>query len=631
MATVNSSTSSSLSAKTGIGGLVSGMDIDELVTSLTQTSRNKITKQQQNIQKLQWKQTAYRSVTSDLKKFQSTYLDVLSTTNLRSKAFFNTVSATSSSDAVSVATTAAATAGTITVDSITQLATNQTVKSTDAVSKALTGKMGSAVAGTMDAADIDNLLAKISGKSINLNLDGKVKTVTFDSTFVSSVNANKTTAGLQSAFQAAIDTAYGVTKPENRVITVNASNDQLTFTAAGSKLTISNIGEDTTTLAALGFNSGQSNKINTSLSLNNLTLNTSLTGSTFKFKINTEEFEFNSTDTLSTIISRINSSKAGVTISYSSITDRFSMTANESGLGKNTEVTETSGNLMAALGLTGAGATVQDGQNAVLSVNNQTIVRSSNTFEVDGVKLTLNKAATTPVSITTVDDGTPLLGSIKKFVEDYNTMIDKINTLVREKVYSDYQPLTDEQKDEMSETQIEKWEEKAKSGLLRGDAILNGISSKLQTAIVGTSVNGTSLYTMGITTAGYTENGKLEIDETKLKEALKTKGNDIRELFTSTNGIGNKLNSIITGAVKTSGVQGSRGTLVEMAGVASTTSDTQNDITEKITRTNKNITSLKSNLTKEETRLWNRFTAMEKAIQQLNSQSSYLTQFTSGQ
>ena len=71
MSSVTSSTTSLLSAKTGMGGLVSGMDIDELVSSLTATSREKILKQEQNIQKFQWKQESYRTISSALKEFQT--------------------------------------------------------------------------------------------------------------------------------------------------------------------------------------------------------------------------------------------------------------------------------------------------------------------------------------------------------------------------------------------------------------------------------------------------------------------------------------------------------------------------------------------------------------------------------
>lgn len=637
MATVGTSTSSStlssLSAKTGIGGLVSGMDIDELVKSLTETSRQKILKQQQNVQKLEWKQTAYRSATSSLKGFQSKYLDVLSPTNFRSSSFFKTVTATSSSDRVTVSATSSASAGSITINSVSELATYQSVKSAVPASKALTGKMESTVAGTMDSTDIDSLIAKIADKSISLNLDGKVKTITFDSTFVNSVTADKTTAGLQNAFQAAIDTAFGVKEAANRVITVGVNNDQLTLSAPGSTVTVNAVGDDTATLTSLGFTAGQSNKLSTLTSLENLTLATPLANEDiFHFNINSVAFRFSKTDSLSSIINNINSSEAGVTISYSSITDKFMMVAKESGAGDNIMISDTAGNLMAAFGLTdAAGAEVTDGVNAVLTVNGQTITRSSNTMEIDGVKVTISEKTTEPTIITMTGNAASLMDSVKSFVEDYNKMVDLVNGLVREDIESDYQPLSDEQKEEMTETQITSWEEKAKSGILRGDSILKSISSKLHSVITGLSVGATSLYTMGITSAGYGENGKLQIDETKLKEALETNGAGIKELFTSENGIGNQLNNIITGATKSTGVKGTRGTLVEVAGVASTLSDTENSIAQKIKRTTKSITTLQDRLTDEESRLWNRFSAMEAALQQLNSQSSILSQFSNNQ
>jgi len=631
MASVSSSTStSSLSAKTGIGGLVSGMDIDELVESLSSTSRQKILKQQQSVKKLEWKQTSYRSVTSSLKEFQSKYLDVLSATNFRSSSFFNTISATSSSDKVKVSATSAASAGSITINSVTQLATYQTVKSTSAASKALTGKMESAVAGTMNSTDIDNLLADITGKSISLTLDGKVKAITFDSTFVNSVNADKTTTGLQNAFQAAVDTAFGVQNIEDRVVTVGVSNDQLTFSAAGSKVTVHAVGDDTATLTSLGFTAGQSNILTASASLENLTFATDLAEvDTFNVTINSVDFSFSKTDSLSTVMNKINNSEAGVKIAYSSITDRFTMTAAESGVGNNVAITETTGNLMTAMGLTSAGgAQVNDGVNAVLTVNNQLITRSSNTMEIDGVNVTISEITSDPTTLTMTENATSLLDSVKSFVADYNKLVDSINGLVKEDYDSDYQPLTEDQKSEMSETEIEAWEKKAKTGLLRSDATLKAISSKLHTVMTGLSVGSTSLYTMGISSAGYGENGKLQIDETKLKKALETKSSEIKELFTSEKGIGNALNEVITDATKTTGVKGTRGTLVEIAGVASTMSDTENNIFDQIKRTNKTIKTMQTRLTAEESRLWKRFTAMETAINSLNSQSAILSQFS---
>jgi flagellar hook-associated protein 2 len=724
------------------------MDIDELVYNLTATSRARIQKQQQTVQKLEWKQTAYRSVTTALKEFQSKYLDVLSSTNFKSTALFNAVKAASSSSAVTVSSTSSASAGVITIDSVTQLATSASVKSAAAVSKALTG---GTTGGTVKT--VDTILAEISGgglaagDSFNIDLAGNTKTIALDADFFTDLDTDNFAARLQGL----IDDAFG----EGAVTVSGSGASPLTFTAADgtSVITLSSVGEDTVlsdlgfkegqsslarpltggetggtrktanaiiagisggslavgdtfsinldgksrtitlntgfftgldssnlagrlqglvddafgedmitvsgsgtdpltftpregskmsfteklggaVLAGLGFKAGQSNTLNTSSALENLTLSDPLAYSSdgkFHFTINNVDFEASVTESLSAVLGRINGSSAGVTISYSSVTDTFTMKASSSGAGNTLTFSDTDGsNFLASLGL--SQSNVAAGQNAILRVNGMAtdIVRTSNSFNIDGVDITLNSVPTEPVTLTMSDDTSGLVDTVKSFVADYNAMVDLVNGLLKEDKYLDYEPLTDEQKDEMSESEITAWEAKAKSGLLRNDSILRTISSKLHSVMTGLSVNGTSLYSIGITSTGYTENGKLQVNETKLKQALETNITAVKELFTSADGISKKLDSIITAATKTTGAQGSRGTLVEVAGVESTTSETQNSIYDQITRTNKTIRSLQDRLSGEETRYWNKFTAMETALEQLNAQSAMLTQFSSG-
>ena len=633
MTTINSLTS--LTAKTGIGGLVSGMDIDELVQGLTAASRQKILKQQQTVQKLQWKQQAYRSVIKALSEFQSSYLDVLSPTNFRSASFFNTVKATSSSAAVSVITTPSATAGTITINSIRQLATSQKITGTQPASKALSGTLQSETPGTLPESEIIHLADSLAGKSISLNLDGKVKVVTFDSEFFMNVIENPSAETLENAFQAAVDKAFGVIDPQDRIINVSINEDQLSFAADGSRLTVRAVGDDEETLELLGLKNGQSNKINTGLALGDISFARELDDvETFKFSINSVEFEFDRSVSLTEIMRKINASDAGVTLSYSSITDSFTMVAKETGAGENIKIEQTQGNLMEALGLTAeSGASVVYGQNALLTVNGKDIVRSTNEINIDGVTIQLHQTTeedADPITITLENDATSLKEPIKKFVEDYNALMDLINGLVKEAVYGDYQPLSEEQKSEMTEKQIEQWEEKAKSGVLRGDRILIGISSKLQTAMMTAAESGgISLFQIGITSSGYQENGKLKIDEAKLEEALRTRGDEIRDLFaTAETGLAHRVNNIIEGAIKRTGPDNERGTLIQVAGIENTVSDTRNSISQTIERTNRLIETLRRRLTDEETRLWRRFTAMETAIQQLNVQSMMLMQFS---
>ena len=628
-ATSGSSNLTSLSAKTGIAGLVSGLDTESIVQSMTLATRNKIAKQEASVTKLQWKQSSYRTVTKALKEFQSKYLDILASGSLRRSSTYSTVAASTTSSAVSVSATSGATAGNITIDNITQLATNQKITTGAAsVSKSLTGET---------AADVTALLADIDGsgvsKSFKLTLDGQVKTITMDAAFVTKANGG---VNFQAALQEKITAAFGEKSAGVPMVNVTLASDKLSFSTAtsGSKLTVNALNSDTETLDFLGLKDGQTDKLNVGTALKDLPFANTLAtdGGKIKFTINSVDFTFEETDSLSTVMSRVNSSTAGVTLEYSSISDKFTMTSKTSGVGDNIDISETGSNLMTLFGMTGANSVEAAGQNAILEVNGQQITRTSNSIEIDGVKVELLAESTNSINISKKSDTTALKDTIKNFVTDYNNMITMMNGLVKETKDANFQPLTKEQKAEMSETEIKDWEAKAKTGILSGDAILKSITSKMQTMMYGSAVEGgIGLYSIGITSAGYTENGKLVIDEEKLNAALETKGVEIQELFSKeTTGLASQLNSVIDGAAKSTGVKGSRGTLVEMAGYESTTSDTENSITTSIKKMNETIARLKEMLKSEETRYWSKFTALESAMANLNVQSSMLTSFSAG-
>ncbi len=636
MATIN--TLSSLSAKTGFGGLVSGMDIDELVKSYTTRSRQKILKEQQAVQKLEWKQAAYRTVTKALSEFQSSYLDVLSATNFRSSSFFNTAKATSSSSAVSVIGTAAAMEGNIVIDYVSQLAEKQEISSGSPVSKALEGIIAGQTPGSLSADDISSLLSSIGGKSISLSLEGRVRTITFDESFIQSVNSDPTSAGLESALQAAVDKAFGTTNAEDRLITVSIKGDRLSFKADGSEIIVKAVGGDTATLNKLGLSNEQSSRLSLYSSLDSFFFAGDLdpNTNTLKFKINSVEFEIGRDKSLYDIMREINASEAGVTLSYSSIADTFTLTAKDAGAGDNIVINDTEGNLLSVLGLTtDSGAKVEYGKNAVLSVNGQRIQRSSNIFKIDGVNIELlqkTEAGAPPVNISIKEDSSSLKETIQKFLDDYNALVDLISGLVSEKTNPKYPPLSEEQKSEMTEKQIEQWEAKAKAGMLNGDPVLRGILSGLRSAMNSTAKSGgLSLFDMGISSGSYQDNGKLKIvNEAKLLDALKTRAAEISDLFSdSETGLAHKINNIIQKATKKTGVQNQRGTLIELAGIELTSSDTQNNITKNIQAANKRIDALQSRLIADEARLWKKFSAMETALQRLDVQGSMLLQFGS--
>jgi flagellar hook-associated protein 2 len=134
---------------------------------------------------------------------------------------------------------------------------------------------------------------------------------------------------------------------------------------------------------------------------------------------------------------------------------------------------------------------------------------------------------------------------------------------------------------------------------------------------------------MGITYGGWQENGKLKItDEAKLKETLDARPDQVRDFFTNASkGAAVKLDKAIDDAVRTTGGQGHRGSLIEMAGLPSTMSETENSIYTQMLSHNKQINALKERLEKEEARLWTQFSAMESALAKLNEQNSMLSQY----
>jgi flagellar hook-associated protein 2 len=417
-------------------------------------------------------------------------------------------------------------------------------------------------------------------------------------------------------------------------------------TLPSSRITIKSTGEDpehAETLRLLGFSDGQSSKINTSRSIADLadklgggTLAPDASGK-YRFSINGKSFEFDQSQSVDDMILAVNNSTAGVTLSYSEISDKFSLISNTYGA-SNIVAGDIGGNLLSTI-FSASNSDTTNGTNAVAYINGSRVERNSNDFTIDGVhislKSTLNAGGTLPPApesgeaITLSPNSDKLFDAVKQFVEDYNSMMTFMRGLPKEKVYSSYEPLTDAQRAEMSEGQIKQWEEKAKSGILSGDSLINGLSTSIQGALLNTiGTNGFGLYSLGIKSAGWAENGKLELDEDALRSALDNNPDEVRALFTEAEkGISLKLDKIIDDAVRTTGVKGRRGSLIEMAGYAATNSDKENGLTRQIEDYTKSIDRFKAQLEKEESRLWSRFSMMESALERLNYQGGLLSQY----
>ncbi|NMA79801.1 MAG: flagellar filament capping protein FliD [Clostridiales bacterium] len=264
-----------------------------------------------------------------------------------------------------------------------------------------------------------------------------------------------------------------------------------------------------------------------------------------------------------------------------------------------------------------------DGTNAVFTIDGETIESANNSYTYGGITLSLTNAAVGAGEITLEvgRDTSSVAEVIKGFVEDYNTLIADLNSQILQKPDSDYPPLTDEQKESMNDTQIEKWEAKAREGLLYNDRSISSMLTSIRTALYST-VDGFSLADMGITTSkDWMENGKLIIDEAKLNSAIETNLEKVTSLFTNANeGIAAKVNNMLDSAVRTTGEV--KGTLIQIAGAPTGITSVQNRLSDQLKDYAKVIQALEDRYEREQARYWSQFTHLEKVMGQLNSQSA---------
>jgi flagellar hook-associated protein 2 len=265
------------------------------------------------------------------------------------------------------------------------------------------------------------------------------------------------------------------------------------------------------------------------------------------------------------------------------------------------------------------------------------ITRSSNSFTLDGVTITANKQTAStdpPITFSSSSSTDDLYKKITDFVTAYNAILAKVNTYTSDTPERDsdhklkYQPLTDDQKKDMSSDEIDKWNTQAKKGLLQNDNTLNSILSDLNATMNATETSsGLSLSQIGISTKSYdyTSGGQLGIDETTLKSMLSTDPDRVQELFTNaTDGISVKLSNVLDKYV---GTFGGNGALINLAGTDTTIND-QSEMSTEINQYGKNISDLKDQLQTEQDHWWSKFSSMEQSLSVLNSQMGYLSQMS---
>ncbi|MCU9589620.1 flagellar hook-associated protein 2 [Bacillus velezensis] len=382
---------------------------------------------------------------------------------------------------------------------------------------------------------------------------------------------------------------------------------------------------------------------------------TSGQGQTLKFNVTnpgeTKPTEVNvtiaATDTIDDVISKLNSSGLGVTALKEKISngtdyvDTIAFTSNKTGEGFTLAAGDdaTKSFLKDQLGFAVDDATNEltanaEGKNAKFTFNGLEMTKTSNNFTINGIKYTLNSVTdsnkTVTINSTTDTDG--IFDNIKDFVDKYNTLIKSANAKVTESKYRDYKPLTDEQREAMTDKQIEQWEAKAKSGLLRSDSTLqNGLAEMRLDLYSTVTIDGKKyqLADFGIETSdSYTDQGKLVIkDEAKLKQKITENPSLVAKLFNA--------DSPDTAKTKNPEEQGIarrlKDTLNKMQTQISKQAGTESSVStsfaigKSLNEIETNISNMKTKLDDIETRYYKKFSALDTALEKLNSQSSYLT------
>ncbi len=361
--------------------------------------------------------------------------------------------------------------------------------------------------------------------------------------------------------------------------------------------------------------------------------------------------KYNKDTALETVLNDINSNtEAGVSVSFSKTTNQFVFTAKETGAGGRVEIGgELGERLFGKVDVTDKDHYTA-GQDAkfTATINGQKMEfsRSSNTFDLDGMSITLNgtfevKDGETPVTFSSKTDTDKIIDVVKTMVEDYNAIVSEVK-----KAYSDmpleksdgsrYKPLTDEDKADMTESEIKAYEEKAKTGILFMDRDLSSLYSALRSAVAPGGSDGSFLRSIGIKTSYEDGLTTLSLDENALREALEQNPDQVKDAFTkskengaASDGLMASIQKVTDRYAATTGA--TKGILIEKAGSKySPSAALNNTLLEQMKDIDKQVDKWQAKMSDKVDYYTNKFTPLEMLIAQMNSQSSSLAGMMGG-
>lgn len=368
-----------------------------------------------------------------------------------------------------------------------------------------------------------------------------------------------------------------------------------------------------------------------------------------------------SQDSINDLISKINSAGVNVQATYDSTLDRFFLSTTNTGASAGISFSgdqagmQLLGKYLKIPTVTSNGVTYSDngtakGTDAVFQLDGTSLSESTNSFTIAGV--TYNLAGVSAgtlstdvanhtfsgqaVSVSVSSDVDAAVANVQAFVDAYNKILTELNGDITQPRYTDYPPLTDAQKSSMSASDETLWNQKAQSGMLYNDSTLtslvNTMRGSLSNPVSGVPAPYNSAASIGITTGDYTEGGLLHLDTDKLKAALQANPNVISQIFGS-QGTTTTTNGVTTTNTSTQGIAGRlydgiNNTLNQLQQIAGTTAsssyDASSNLAVEISSYTDQINAAKDQFTAMQTQYYNQYNAMETAIQQISSQSSWL-------
>lgn len=643
-----------------VSGLASGMDTEALVSQLSKAYQTKVDKVKKQQTKAEWKKEAWAALNTKIYDFYKNSLATFkSTSTYRTKAVSGDLkgikvkagsNAVSGSHKVKVIGTASA-----------QMWTGKKINNSNYTATSYVGTSKSDVAlSTLQDKDGNAFdVSKLNGSSFSVYADGKTVDVTLSADanttmqdVVDSINSQLKTQGLDGKLTASVESGRLTFTNTTAEALVNDATGETTY-SGGYSMIITAANKESAEALGLAYNEdGKGTPVDAlgeGVEANSVsgvaiaydevtTADTKVTGSSklvdlgiangTVIKVNGNEITVDRTTTLNSLAKSMED--AGINASYDANQGRFYLSSKATGT-ENAFTIETDDDTMQKLGLDLADSDPGkiSASDASIVYNGVTYTQSTNNFDINGLTFEVTEEGEEQTfSVDTDVDG--IYNKVKDFIKSYNALIEEMNTLYNAKSSKGYDPLTEDEKDAMSDKDVENWEKTIKDSLLRRDSTISSLLTSMRTtlnkSIEVTNADGTtsrfSLASFGIVTGEWSERGLLHINgnsedadyadfEDKLKKAIAANADAVEKTFA---GLGDEMYTNLQKAMRRT----------ELSSALTFYNDKQLD--SEINDYKDKVKVQQEKMTAAEDKYYKQFSAMETAMAKLQSQQTYISQ-----